>query len=101
MIQDVDETLKELLVRKVPIDLTAVDIKFEMPTEEWASGVSKPTIDLFLYDVRENHELRSNQRYLARSGGCGHRAPRAGAGRYDVSHHGVGYRGERRAPVAR
>jgi hypothetical protein len=68
MIQDIDDTMKELLVQKVPIDITAIDIKFEMPTKDWATGVAKPTINLFLYDVRENHELRSNQRYLQRSG---------------------------------
>lgn len=68
MIQDIDDTLKELLVLKVPIDLAAVDIKFEMPTKDWAASVTKPTVDLFLYDVRENQELRSNQRYLTRSG---------------------------------
>lgn len=68
MIQDIDDTVKELLVQKVPIDISTVDIKFEMPTKDWATGVSKPTINLFLYDVRENHELRSNQRYVTRSG---------------------------------
>ena len=68
MIQDVDDTVKELLVQKVPIDTSAIDIKFEMPTADWAAGVAKPTLNMFLYDVRENHELRNNQRYLARSG---------------------------------
>jgi hypothetical protein len=69
VIQDLDDTMKELLVLKVPVDTSIVDIKFEMPTKEWASGVTRPTINLFLYDVRENHELRSNERYLTRSGG--------------------------------
>jgi hypothetical protein len=68
VIQDLDNTVKELLVQKVPVDTSAVDIKFEMPTRDWATGVTKPTINVFLYDVRENHELRSNQRYLTRSG---------------------------------
>ena len=68
MIQDVDDTVKELLVQKVPIDTSAIDIKFEMPTADWAAGVSRPTLSVFLYDLRENHELRNNQRYLTRSG---------------------------------
>jgi hypothetical protein len=71
MIHDLDDTLKELLVQKVPIDATKVDIKFEMPDKEWAKGVPKPTINLFLYDIRENHELRSNERYLSREGANG------------------------------
>jgi hypothetical protein len=69
VIQDLDDSVKELLVQKVPIDIASVDIKFEMPTSAWATGVTKPTLNLFLYDVRENHELRDNQRYLTRSGG--------------------------------
>jgi hypothetical protein len=68
VIQDIDETVKELLVQKVPIDVSAVDIRFEMPTKDWASGVVKPTINLFLYDVRENHELRSNERFRTYNG---------------------------------
>lgn len=72
MIQDLDDTLKELLVRKVPIDLATIDIKFEMPDKDWESKLStKPTINLYLYDIRENHELRSNERFLARNSTTG------------------------------
>lgn len=67
MIHDVDDTLRELLVQKVPIDITTIDIKFEMPTTDWSAGVSKPTLNLFLYDLRENVELRSHQRYVTRT----------------------------------
>jgi hypothetical protein len=68
MIQDVDSTLQALLVQKVPIDLTAIDIKFDIPTKEWSATVTRPTINLFLYDVRENHQLRNNQRTVTGSG---------------------------------
>ncbi len=71
MIQDLDETLKELLVKKTPIDVAAIDVKFEMPGKEWVAGVSKPTINLFLHDLRENHELRSNERERTRNGANG------------------------------
>lgn len=67
MIQDVDDTVKELLVQKAPIDTALIDIKFEMPNREWSDAVTKPTINLYLYDVRENHELRSSQRTLTRT----------------------------------
>jgi hypothetical protein len=77
MIQDLDETLKDLLVRKVPLDLAAVDVRFEMPTKDWAAAVQRPTVNLYLYDLRENLELRSNERYVERQGASGleHRAP--------------------------
>lgn len=68
MIRDVDDTLKELLVKKMPIDpIDSIDVAFEMPNKEWSATVTKPTINLFLYDVRENHELRSNDRTIARA----------------------------------
>jgi hypothetical protein len=67
VIQDVDETLKELLVQKVPIDTSVIDIKFDMPSKDWSVAVTKPTINVFLYDVRENHELRSMQRAITRN----------------------------------
>ena len=77
MIHDLDATLKELLVQKMPLDLSAVDVSFDMPNREWSGRVVKPTLNLFLYDTRENHELRSNQRGLVRNGAVGseRRAP--------------------------
>jgi hypothetical protein len=71
VIQDVDDTLRELLARNVPVDTTAVDIKFEMPNKDWSATVTKPTVNLFLYDVRENRELRSNERTVTRTGNSG------------------------------
>lgn len=77
MIQDLDDTIKELLVQKVPIDISTVEINFAMPTKEWIAGVTKPTVNIFLYDLRENHELRSNEEYLSRNSttGTGMRSP--------------------------
>jgi hypothetical protein len=71
MIQDLDDTLKTLLIQKVPIDNTAIDIKFEMPSQDWETKLQKPTINLFLYDIRENLELRSNEKFLTRQGVIG------------------------------
>jgi len=79
MIQDLDDTLKELLTQKLPIANAAIDIRFEMPDKEWETRLtlSKPTINLFLYDIRENHDLRSNETFLSRNGTTGRetRAP--------------------------
>lgn len=71
MIHHLDDTLKELLRQKVPIDDTAIDIRFEMPSSDWEAKLTKPTINLFLYDIRENLSLRSNESYLARNGAVG------------------------------
>ncbi len=74
MIKDLDETLKELLRQKylIPENQTGqIDILFERPDKEWEHKVTKRTINLFLYDIRENLQLRVNERYLARNGATG------------------------------
>lgn len=71
MFQDLDNTLRELLIQKVPINNGDIDIKFELPNQDWESKLQKATINLFLYDIRENLELRSNERFLTRNGVTG------------------------------
>ena len=63
MINDLDTTLKTLLVREIPqVHADTVAISFDPPNDQFPSGgVTLPAIDLFLYDVRENHDLRSNE----------------------------------------
>lgn len=63
MIQDVDQTLEALLRRELPPALVAqVTISFATPDDQFPpSSVALPAIDLFLYDVRENRELRGSE----------------------------------------
>jgi hypothetical protein len=61
MIDELDEVLRQLLIREIPIKNGEVDIKFEQPKREWSSRLSRPTLNLFLYDVRENSKLRQAQ----------------------------------------
>jgi hypothetical protein len=61
MINDLDETIKQLLVKKGGLDAGTVDISFEIPDREWSASISKPRINLYLYDIRENHELRATE----------------------------------------
>jgi hypothetical protein len=61
MINDLDETLKQLLIKKGAIDPAEVEIRFETPKREWSATILKPTINFYLYDVRENHELRATE----------------------------------------
>jgi hypothetical protein len=42
----------------MPIQSAEIDIDFERPTREWSSRLSKPTLNLFLFDVRERAEFR-------------------------------------------
>jgi hypothetical protein len=61
MINDLDEALRQLLIREIPIKNGEVDVKFDQPRREWSSRLSRPALNLFLYDVRENIKLRQGQ----------------------------------------
>jgi len=68
MIADLDETLRQLLIQEIPVKNGEVDIKFEQPKREWSARLSRPTVNLFLYDVRENNILRQMQWEPVREG---------------------------------
>ena len=60
MFQDLDATLKSLITSELNIDNVA--ISFAAPDDQFPpTSVSLPAISFFLYDVRENFELRTNQ----------------------------------------
>ncbi len=61
MIDDLDQVLRQFLIRDLPIKNGEVDIKFDQPKREWSARVSRPTLNLFLYDIRENQKLRQTQ----------------------------------------
>jgi hypothetical protein len=58
MIDELDETLRQLLIRELPIKNREIDISFDQPKREWSAKLSRPTLNLFLYDLRENTRLR-------------------------------------------
>jgi len=60
VIDDLDRTVEELLRRELaPALVEQVGISFAAPDAEFPpSSVTLPAIDLFLYDIRENLELR-------------------------------------------
>src|SRR5262245_26107611 len=70
MIDDLDKTLETLLKRELlPALVSQVAISFATPDHDFPpSSVALPAVDLFLYDVRENHELRSNEWLIDRRG---------------------------------
>jgi hypothetical protein len=57
-----------------------------MPNKDWSTKLTKPTINLFLYDVRENHELRSSERTLTRTDNNTAGAVRRAPVRVDLSY---------------
>ncbi|GAA2628218.1 DUF4255 domain-containing protein [Streptomyces vastus] len=60
MFQDLDATLAALVESEMP--LSGITVSFATPDDQFPpSGVTLPAVAFFLYDVRENHELRTNQ----------------------------------------
>lgn len=66
MFNDVDETLRAVLQVDVPINKAEIDITFDRPTREWSGRLTKPTINLFLYDIREREELKDDTPIITR-----------------------------------
>jgi hypothetical protein len=58
MINDLDESLRQLLIEEALLSPAEVDISFDIPTREWSTPVTRPTVNLYLYDMRENRQLR-------------------------------------------
>lgn len=63
MIDDLDKTVEELLKRELALALVEqIAISFAAPDSDFPpAAVTLPAIDLFLYDIRENLELRNTQ----------------------------------------
>lgn len=58
MFSDIDEALRRLLTADMPIERNEIEIAFDRPTREWSTRLTKPALNLFLFDVRERTELR-------------------------------------------
>ena len=69
MLYDLDQTLEEFLKAELPhlfrdgVSATPIAINFVTPIE---SLLTPPALNLFLYDIRENQELRSGSWSVAR-----------------------------------
>ena len=61
MINSIDETIETFFRDFLPED--QFELSFNPPNKEWVSRLSgdKPVVNIYLYDIRENTQLRSNQ----------------------------------------
>lgn len=56
-IADLDEALRQLLRRELGRHgFEGVEVSFDAPSKEWSGKLTGPTVDLFLYDLREATE---------------------------------------------
>lgn len=61
MIHEVDSALASLIEREAT-GTKGVEVVFDAPTKEWAGRRNAPTVDVYLYDIRE--DLRRRERGL-------------------------------------
>ncbi len=62
MLADLDETLRTLLRRELERHgFDGVEIAFDAPSREWSGQLSSPTVNLFLYDLRESQDARQSE----------------------------------------
>jgi hypothetical protein len=67
---ELDEALRALLRRELErVGFAGVSVAFEAPEHDWAAAITQPTLNLFLYDLRENHQRRRAQWDRGEAGG--------------------------------
>ncbi len=71
MIAEVDAAL-EALVRRDAVNGARVDVLFDAPNKEWVARRNAPTIDLYLYDIREDLPRRQLAMEPVRNAASGH-----------------------------
>lgn len=73
MINDLDKALRQLLINELPIKNGEVKIEFKPPVRDWSSRIeNRPTLNLFLHDIRENKALRQSAWDVKRNGNGGY-----------------------------
>jgi hypothetical protein len=60
MIHEVDEALRDLV--RVGLGSPDIEVVFDAPTRDWAARRNAPTVNLYLYDIREDLRRRSRGR---------------------------------------
>jgi hypothetical protein len=69
-IADLDEALRTLLKRELnKHGFEGVEVAFDAPAKEWSGKLTGPTVDLFLYDMRESLDRASASPSERRSNG--------------------------------
>lgn len=59
MIDLLDDALREFLIKELPVRDNEIDISFDQPKREWSARLSRPTVNVYLRDIRENTKLRA------------------------------------------
>lgn len=56
MIHLVDQALEAFLRERVPLPPSSIDISFAAPDRTWGAGITRPTVNVFLWDISRSLE---------------------------------------------
>ncbi|MFN3254062.1 MAG: DUF4255 domain-containing protein [Ilumatobacter sp.] len=69
MLEHIDDSLEALLRATVPLSATDVDVAFEAPDRDWSAKLTRPTVNIFLWDIRRSTQhANSGLRTVVRDG---------------------------------
>jgi hypothetical protein len=71
MLQDLDKTLEKLIIQYGNLNSNEIEVSFEQPTREWSARLSRPTLNCFCFDLRENLKLRNMEMTTSQNGARG------------------------------
>ena len=73
MLHLLDASLEQYLRGEVPLD-DRIDVSYEAPDNEWRARITRPTINLFVWDIRRNQqESQGGMDLVERENGKFHR----------------------------
>ena len=69
MLDLIDESLEAFFRAGVPLGATEVDVSFEAPDRGWSAKLVRPTVNMFLWDIRRSAtRARSGVEEVVRDG---------------------------------
>lgn len=69
MLEFIDTTIEAYLRASVPLSAHDVDVSFDAPSSDWAAKLSRPTVNLFLWDVKlSSNRARAGIEQVERDG---------------------------------
>jgi hypothetical protein len=69
VLNDIDGSLEAFFRATVPLGAADVDVSFEPPDRDWSAKLNRPTVNLFLWDIRKSAgRARSGVEELERDG---------------------------------
>ncbi len=74
MLHDLNKTLEKILVQRGNLSPNQIDISFEQPNGQWSARLSRPTLNVWCFDLRENLKLRNPDMNTTRNGQKGVRS---------------------------